>query len=145
MKVVSPKSPADDAGSDRGAASISILFVALLGLLFAAALHGGGTVLAARAHAAAVAQSAARAGAQQIDLARYRVTGQIRLDHAAAARAAAQFLADAGAAGTIDVVTGTAITVTAVVARRTPALRVVGRPTVTVTATATAVTATGLT
>ncbi|GLH98808.1 hypothetical protein Pa4123_40830 [Phytohabitans aurantiacus] len=126
------------ADADRGGASIQILYIAIIGLLFTAALHGGGTVLAARSHGYGLAQSAARAGAQQIDVATYRATGELRLDPTLAAQAAIRFLAEAGATGVINRITAAEITVTAISRQPTPALRTLGHPTVTVTATATA-------
>lgn len=124
--------------ADRGVITIQVLYIAVIGLLFAAALYGGGTVLAARSRGYGLAQSAARAGAQQIDLAHYRHTGQIRLDPALAAQAAHQYLAAVGAAGTVDHVTLIEITVTASSQQATPALRYFGVSTVTVTSTASA-------
>jgi hypothetical protein len=128
----------DLAREDSGAATVQILYIGLIGLVFAAALFGAGTVLAARSGGYSLAQSAARAGAQQIDLAVYRTTGQVRLDPARAAQAAKQYLAAAGATGTVDKVTVAQITVTATSHQRTPALRYFGYPTVTVTSTASA-------
>jgi hypothetical protein len=124
--------------SDTGAVTIQVLYIAVIGLLFAAALYGGGTVLAARSHGYSLAQSAARAGAQQIDLTHYRTTGKVRLDPARAAQAAKQYLAAAGATGTVDKVTLAEITVTATSKQATPALRTFGYTTVTVTSTASA-------
>lgn len=124
--------------SDSGAVSIQVLYIAVIGLLFAAALYGGGTLLAARSHGYSLAQSAARAGAQQIDLDTYRRTGQIRLDPARAAQAAERYLATEGATGTVDKVSVTEITVTATSRQPTPALRHFGFATVTVTSTASA-------
>ncbi|WP_173079961.1 hypothetical protein [Phytohabitans rumicis] len=123
---------------DHGAATIQILYIVLIGLMFAAAIIGGGSVLAARSQGYSLAQSAARAGAQQIDLAAYRATGQLRLDPARAAQAALQFLAAAGATGSVDGVTAATITVTVTSRQATPALRTFGHPTVTVTSTASA-------
>jgi len=123
---------------DSGAVTIQVLYIAVIGLLFAAALYGGGTLLGARSHGYGLAQSAARAGAQQIDLALYRDTGQVRLDPARAAQAAKQYLAAAGATGTVDHVTVNEITVTATSTQATPALRYFGYPTVTVSSTASA-------
>ncbi|MFY1674033.1 hypothetical protein ACN27G_29455 [Plantactinospora sp. WMMB334] len=123
---------------DTGAVTIQVLYIAVIGLLFAAALYGGGTLLGARSHGYSLAQSAARAGAQQIDLALYRSIGEVRLDPARAAQAARQYLTAAGADGTVDKVTAAEITVTATSRQATPALRHFGFATVTVTATATA-------
>ncbi|GAA5197438.1 hypothetical protein GCM10023322_68700 [Rugosimonospora acidiphila] len=63
------------------------------------------------------AADAARTGAQQIDLARYRQTGTIQLDPAAAAAAARAYLATVGATGTA---TATVTTVTVTVTSTTP-------------------------
>ena len=63
------------------------------------------------------AASAARAGAQQIDLDLYRRTGTIELDPAAATQAAQAYLTSLGANGTA---TATTATVTVVVTRTTP-------------------------
>lgn len=123
---------------DTGSVTIQVLYIAVIGLLFAAALFGGATVLAARSHGYSLAQSAARAGAQQIDLAHYRSTGQVRLDPARAAQAAKQYLAAAGATGRVDKVTLAEITVTATSKQATPALRSFGYPSVTVTSHASA-------
>jgi hypothetical protein len=123
---------------DTGAVTIQVLYIAVIGLLLAAALYGGATVLAARSHGYSLAQSAARAGAQQIDLTHYRTTGQVRLDPARAAQAAKQYLRSAGATGTVDKVTQAEITVTATSKQATPSLRYFGYATVTVTSTASA-------
>ncbi|MEU4217177.1 hypothetical protein [Actinoplanes sp. NPDC026623] len=123
---------------DTGAVTIQVLYIAVIGLLFAAALYGGATVLAARSHGYSLAQSAARAGAQQVDLTHYRSTGQVRLDPARAAQAAKQYLRSAGATGTVDKVTLAEITVTATSTQATPALRPFGYTAVTVTSTASA-------
>jgi Flp pilus assembly protein TadG len=83
------------------------------------------------------AASAARAGAQQIDLGLYRRTGVIQLDPAAATRAGQAFLAAIGATGTV---TATITTVTVIVTRTTPnqMLSLVGVDSFTEHATATA-------
>jgi Flp pilus assembly protein TadG len=63
------------------------------------------------------AAAAARAGAQQIDLDRYRRTGTIQLDPGAATQAAQAYLTTLGATGSA---TATVDTVTVVVTRTTP-------------------------
>ena len=123
---------------DRGAVAVSLLITGMIVIVAAAALIGGGSVLAARSHGYSLAQSAARAGAQHIDLVQYRSTGQVHLDPARAAQAAKHYLAGVGATGTVDKVTQAAITVTASSRQPTPALRTFGYGTVTVTATASA-------
>jgi hypothetical protein len=122
---------------DAGFASIWLLYISVICLLLSAAFVGGGVVLGARAAGYNLAASAARAGAQQIDLAAYRASGVLRLNPAAAATAARQLLAAAGATGTVTV-TPTKITVTATSRQPTPMLRGFGYPAVTVTQTASA-------
>ncbi|MFB9443033.1 hypothetical protein Dvina_51425 [Dactylosporangium vinaceum] len=121
---------------------MTMLFIGLLVVMFVAALIGGGALFAARATGFDLAQSAARAGAQQIDTATYRATGQLRLDPAKAAQAAKQFLAGAGATGTVEVTTAK-ITVVATSHQATPMLARFGYDTVTVTSTASATPTTG--
>jgi hypothetical protein len=111
-------------------------------IVAAAALLGGGVLFAARAHGYDLAQSAARAGAQQIDTATYRDTGVLRLDPARAAQAAKQFLAADGASGTVEV-TAARITVTATSHQTTPMLKSFGITDITVTSTASATPTTG--
>jgi hypothetical protein len=127
---------------DSGAAAVTLLVIGMIVILFAAALLGGGALFAARAHGFDLAQSAARAGAQQIDTATYRATGVLRLDPARAAQAAKQFLAAAGANGAVQV-TAARITVTATSHQATPMLKPFGIADVTVTSTASATPTTG--
>jgi hypothetical protein len=122
---------------DAGTATVWMLFTGFIAILIAAVVFAGGVVFGARTHGYDLAQQAARAGAQHIDLATYRTSGVLRLDPAAAATAAKQFLAAAGATGTVTV-TAARITVTATSQQPTPMLAAFGISTVTVTATATA-------
>jgi len=121
---------------------VILLVTGMLVIVAAAALLGGGALFAARAHGYDVAQSAARAGAQQIDTAAYRGSGTLRLDPVRAAQAAKQFLAAADATGTVQVSGGT-ITVTATSHQVTPMLKPFGIDDITVTSTASAVPVTG--
>jgi hypothetical protein len=123
--------------SDDGLATVWMVFTTFLTVLLAAVIFGGGVIFAARTHGYDLAQQAARAGAQQIDAANYRSTGVLRLDPARAVTAARQFLAAAGAAGTVTV-TAARITVTATSQQPTPMLASFGVTTVTVTSTASA-------
>jgi len=118
-----------------------MLVIGMITVVFAAALLGGGGLIAAKARAYDLAQSAARAGAQQIDLAAYREQGVLRLDPAEASTAARRFLAAAGATGKVTVTPGR-ISVTATSVQRTPMLRMFGHSAVRVTATASATPAT---
>jgi len=127
---------------DSGAIAVTLAVTGMLVIVAAAALLGGGAVFAARAHGYDLAQSAARAGAQQIDTAIYRASGVLRLDPARAAQAAKQFLAAAGATGEVEV-TAARITVTATSQQATPMLKPFGIADVTVTSTASATPTTG--
>ena len=100
------------AHSEAGQASAFVIctlatVIACLGLVWDA-----GGMLIQRGRASSIADEAARAGAQQLDLLALRATGQRRLDPDAAASAAEDYLAQAGAQGSTDV-QGTTITVTA--------------------------------
>lgn len=81
------------------------------------------------------AQQAARAGAQALDLAVYRETGQAVLNPAQAVTAARSFLAAAGDTGTVSV-QGTTVTVTVTRTHHTALLGLVGIETLTAHATA---------
>lgn len=129
--------PGRHLGRDDGFASIWFLYICVIALLLAAAFVGGGVVLGAQAASYNLAASAARAGAEQIDLTAYRATGVLRLDPAPAATAAKQLLAAAGATGVVTV-TATKITVTATSQQPTPMLRGLGHASVTITQTASA-------
>jgi Flp pilus assembly protein TadG len=122
---------------DAGVIPVTMLILGMIVILFAAALLGGGTLFAARSHGYDLAESAARAGAQQLDTAAYRNDGVLRLDPARAAQAAKQFLAAAGATGTVQV-TQAQITVTATSRQATPMLAPFGIGEVTVTSSASA-------
>src|SRR6266508_9781 len=128
--------------SDRGTATAwAILIVAVVALLSGAVLDGG-NAMAARVQALDIAQQAARAGANQLDLAALRTSGLVRFDPVAAETAAQQFLAEAGATGTVTA-TATEVTVTVTRAQPTLLLQAVGVGEITVAATAHAVPATG--
>ena len=123
---------------EDGIASITMLIIGAITILFAAALLGGGAIFAARAHGFDLAQSAARAGAQAIDTTTYRADGLLLLDPAAATQAARAVLAAADATGQIQVA-GARITVTATSRQATPMLAGFGIRDIEVTATATAI------
>ncbi|MGH9089950.1 MAG: hypothetical protein ACRDZR_00995 [Acidimicrobiales bacterium] len=82
-------------------AFVVVLTLALL--LMAGLVLDGGLTLAARVQAIDEAQAAARAGAQAIDLAQFRSTGQVVLDPAQADQAAESYLATTGHRGTVAV------------------------------------------
>lgn len=98
--------------NDSGQATAFLIVMASALLLLVAFVFDIGAALAERNRNIHIAQEAARAGAQQIDLAAYRDDGTVSLDPAAATSAAEAFLTDAGVQGfaTVD---GNVVTVTA--------------------------------
>ncbi|WP_123606824.1 hypothetical protein [Micromonospora sp. Llam0] len=107
-------------------------------LVLAATLLEAGNSMRASAHATAVAQQAARAGADQLDLAALRADATVRVDPTAAQTAAQAYLAQVGEAGTVQA-TPTDVTVTVTITRERVLLPLVGIRTLTVTSTANAV------
>jgi Flp pilus assembly protein TadG len=115
--------------SDRGSVSAFVL-VLVIGLIMLAGLGlDGGLALAAKVRATGQAESAARAGAQALDLATYRATGQLRLDPARAQRLAYEYLSNVGATGTVEV-TGDTVTVRVDETYRTQLLSLAGIDTI---------------
>lgn len=109
--------------------------VVAVGLIMVAGMaYDGGQIVAAQATARDLASSAARAGAQEVDVDRLRGSGDAVLDPERATGAALAFLAQAGFAGTTSV-NGASITVTVRV--RQP-MRILPVPERTVTASDTA-------
>ena len=123
---------------ERGALS-SFLAVIALALLMAAGLAvDGGRKVAALREASHLADNAARAGAQAVDLDALRTTGELRLHPEEAATRAADYLASVGHRGQIQVA-GDTVTVT-VSLTVDPVLLPIGVITVTATETAAAIT-----
>ena len=89
-------------GEDGTVTAFVVVFTAAL-ILFAGLVIDGGLTLAARVQAINEAQSAARAGAQAIDLATYRATGQLTLNADQARQAALDYLASTGHDGTVEI------------------------------------------
>lgn len=101
----------------RGEAGSVSAFVAVVavGLIMVTGMaYDGGQIVAAQATARDLAASAARAGAQEVDLDRLRTTGDAMLDPDRATTAAQAFLAQAGFSGSTRVA-GSSITVTVTV------------------------------
>lgn len=122
---------------DEGEAGSVSAFVAVVavGLIMVTGMaYDGGQIVAAQATARDLAASAARAGAQEVDLDRLRSTGDAMLDPDRATAAAQAFLAQAGFTGSTRVA-GSSITVTVTV--RQP-MRILPVPDRMVTATDTA-------
>jgi Flp pilus assembly protein TadG len=110
--------------------------------LLSGAVLDGGNAMAARVQALDIAQQAARAGANQLDLAALRTQGVLRLDPVAARTAATAFLADAGIPGTATA-NPDEVTVTVTRSQPTLILQAIGVDAISMTATATAVPQTG--
>ena len=104
----------------------TIAILALAGLAL-----DGGLALTAKARATSQAESAARAGAQALDLAAYRATGTLRILPTQAVMEAQRFLAVAGASGAASATPST-VTVTITATRPTQLLSLLGIPSLTV-------------
>lgn len=120
-----------------GDGGYATVFTAMLGaavIVCAGLIVAAGVVFGAQERGYDIAQSAARAGAQELDLTVLRTTGQVRLDPDRAVARARRFLTDAGATGTA-IATPASITVTATTRQNTPMLAAVGVDAVTVTTT----------
>jgi hypothetical protein len=118
--------------SGRVTAFVIIMVTAIL--LFAGLVLDGGLALAAKVRAVGEAQEAARAGAQEIDLAAYRATGTLRLLPQQASAAARNYLAAAGHSGTVTVA-GNTVNVTVTISQPTELLGLIGIGSITVTGT----------
>ena len=131
-------------GGDSGHVTpfVVILCVALLAV--AGLVLDGGLALTAKVQALDIAQAAARAGAQQLDLVQYRTSNTAALDPVRAAAAARGWLAAAGADGDATATT-TTVTVTVRRTTNTELLQLIGVQHLHITATATAVAVQGVT
>ena len=96
---------------ERGSITAFVAVVATALVLVAGMAYDGGQVIAAHNAARNDAESAARAGAQQIDIDHLRAANEPILDATAAEQAAVGFLERSGATGTASV-SGASITVT---------------------------------
>jgi hypothetical protein len=118
--------------SGRVTAFVVIIVTAVLA--FGGLVLDGGLALAAKVRALGEAQEAARAGAQEIDLAAYRADGTLRLAPQQASAAARNYLATAGHTGTVAVA-GNTVNVTVTVSQPTQLLGFIGIGALTVTGT----------
>lgn len=123
--------------ADRGQLSAMVAVLAASLILVLALVADGGRAVNARLHALDVAQSAARAGAQHLDLTALRTTGAIRLNPNAARAAALAFVTQSGMDAQASATT-TNVTVTVRFTQSTVLLRTVGIGEIIVTATGTA-------
>ena len=123
-------------GDDCGSATVWMIGVTVASFLMIGLLLDGGVMLRSRSDAFALAGSAARVGAQQLDP-DAAVEGLTVLDPIAAEQAVLGYLAAQGVTGKATV-TGDTVTVAVTTSAQLQMLRVVGGDTVTFDATATA-------
>lgn len=119
-------------GNERGGGAVSVpMAIAMLGLFVAVGLGLDG-VRAAQgfAHADAVAEEAARAAGQAIDMTRIR-RGDVELDRGGAVDAARRYLLQAGVDGDVTVVSTQRIRVQTRLTRPTVLLGLAGRDSLT--------------
>ncbi|MGY5884230.1 TadE/TadG family type IV pilus assembly protein [Modestobacter lacusdianchii] len=125
------------ADAERGAIS-AFLAVLVPGLLLIIGLAvDGGAKVAATQRANAIAEEAARAGGQALDVAAALI-GQIRVDPAAAVAAAQNYLDRNDVQGAVTVVDGDTLQVTTTITEPTVFLGLIGISTLTVEGTGTA-------
>lgn len=117
---------------DSGHVTVFVVILVPAILAFCGLVFDGTLALAAKIRAIGEAQEAARAGAQEIDLAAYRTDGTLRLIPQQASAAAGRFLTATGSSGTISVA-GNTVTVTITVSQPTQLLGVIGIGSLTVT------------
>jgi hypothetical protein len=111
---------------------MTVAILALAGLVLDA-----GLAVSTKVEAVWAAQSAARAGARELDVAALRTTGIVRIAPAKAHTAAQDWLGRARLSGTVTV-TGNQVTVSVATARQTQLLHMFGVNSIPITATATA-------
>jgi hypothetical protein len=129
--------PAAPVHRETGSTTAFTLVLVLAVIAFAGLVLDGGLAVSAKVQSISTAQSAARAGADQLDLQALRATGQLRLDPARAQATARDWLARAGATGTVTATTDT-VTVTVTARSRTQLLHLIGVVDIPVTGTAAA-------
>jgi Flp pilus assembly protein TadG len=130
----------DDGG--RATAFVTVIAIALFAV--AGLVLDAGLALSAKVQALDIAQAAARAGAQQLDLNLYRTSSQAQLDPQRAASAAQAWLDSAGAEGDANATT-TTVTVTVRRTTNTQLLQLIGVRQLHVSASATATAVQGIT
>jgi len=116
---------------DRGTVTVFVVVFMVALMAVAGLVFDGGNVLAARQQAANVAASAARAGAQALDIAGARTSGGTPLDAAEAVDRAETYLAQTGYMGTASV-HGNEVLVEVTITRPMLFLGLAGRTAVTV-------------
>lgn len=124
-------------GRDAGSVSGYTVITSLAGLAFAALVLDAGLAISTKVDAVSVAQSSARAGARELDVAYLRETGVIRLDPIKAHDTAQQWVNQSGLSGAVTVA-GNTVTVSVTTGRDTQLLQMVGITSIPIAAQATA-------
>lgn len=124
-------------GDDSGQVTAFAVLMIVALLAVAGMVLDAGLALTQKVRALDIAQAAARAGAQELDLYQYRTNNVAVLDPARAASAARAWLSSAGATGEATATT-TTVTVTVRRTSRTQLLQIVGVRQLAVSASATA-------
>jgi Flp pilus assembly protein TadG len=94
------------APQDRGEQGTITVFVTIMAfalLVIAGLVYDGGVALAAKRRAINVAEQAARAGAQELDVPLLRSTGAYQVDPGLAQQSASAYLSSVGYSGTVAV------------------------------------------
>jgi Flp pilus assembly protein TadG len=100
-----------DLTGDRGSITGFVAIIAVALIMVVGMVYDGGQIIAAQASARSAADKAARAGAQEIDIATLRTTSETVLDPTRAETVALDFLTEVGVSGTVTV-SGSSVTVT---------------------------------
>ena len=129
---------------DHGQVTAFVAVMATALILCAGLVIDGGLTLSAKIRSTDEAQSAARAGAEQIDLATYRQSGTVVLDPMEATQAAERYLATTGDTGQVTV-NGDIVTVRVEATQATQILGIAGLHSFTVSASASATAVRGIT
>jgi Flp pilus assembly protein TadG len=134
---MSPRLPARCRDAERGAIGVFLAVLAPGLLLIVGLAVDGGAKVAATQRANAIADEAARAGGQALDVSA-ALTGQVRVDPAAAVAAAQDYLSRNGVQGTVTVVDADTLQVSTTITEPTTFLGLIGISTLTVEGTGTA-------
>ena len=134
---MSPRLPARCRDAERGAIGVFLAVLAPGLLLIIGLAVDGGAKVAATQRANAIADEAARAGGQALDVSA-ALTGQVRVDPAAAVVAAQDYLSRTGVQGTVMVVDADTLQVSTTLSEPTTFLGLIGISTLTVEGTGTA-------
>jgi Flp pilus assembly protein TadG len=144
IRSVSPRVRQRLGPADAGQVTPFVVLLCVALFAVAGLVLDAGIALSAKVQALGIAQSAARAGAQQLDLYAYRTSGITRLDPGRAAATARAWLASAGVHGDASA-TATTVTVTVRRDSHTQILQLVGVRNLHVSASATATALHGVT